>query len=211
MNLICFPHYTCGGLLCDMLNDTFSPIQDNGGIGSIHHAIGKIGDTNTILTSVDTELFIEKTKHVKEDEWVGTHCWPGGLPLDKINKIINITTATDRSRVYRWSRAYHLYFKPQWNNMSGIDLIDKIRETAKNYIIEFPPMFDKQVYNLEFSEVVESTNEFKQLFKNYPQHMSRWQEINSFLYSDNFWNSPEVKAYYQAEYEVKLKKYYVYE
>ena len=47
MNLICFPHYTCGGVLCDILNQTFSPVLSHGGLGSIHHAIGKIGDYPT--------------------------------------------------------------------------------------------------------------------------------------------------------------------
>jgi hypothetical protein len=44
MNLICFPHYTCGGLLCDIMEDTMSEFADNGGIASPTHNVGKIGD-----------------------------------------------------------------------------------------------------------------------------------------------------------------------
>ena len=53
MKLVCFPHYTCGGLLCDILNDTFSNIGTNGGINNIHHSIGKIGDVDTVQTNFD--------------------------------------------------------------------------------------------------------------------------------------------------------------
>ena len=68
MNLICFPHYTCGGLLCDILSNTFSPIDKNGGIKSIEHNIGKIGDTPTVLTEFDTADLNNRLSNLKDKE-----------------------------------------------------------------------------------------------------------------------------------------------
>lgn len=211
MKLICFPHYTCGGLLCDILNNTFSPVAPNGGIASIHHSVGKIGDTGTIFEEFDSDLLIKALVDIPKDVFAGTHCWPGVLPLEKFNYIINITTATERSRVYRWARAYNYYYLPLWQNLTGIDLIDKIRETAKNYLGSFRPVFAENVYNLEFSEVVENTVEFNKIVANTDRHLERWRNLNNFLYDSNFWNRIEVKAYYQAVYELELNRYYVYE
>jgi hypothetical protein len=55
MNLICFPHYTCGGLLCDILNGTFSEITSDGGVNSIGHGLGKIGDSDTVMIDYDPD------------------------------------------------------------------------------------------------------------------------------------------------------------
>lgn len=213
MKLICFPHYTCGGLLCDILNKTFSPIAKNGGIASIHHAVGKIGDTDTVFENFDIAAFTDHIEKLATTDFIGTHCWPGNLAHERFDKIINITTATERSRIYRWVRAYNLYYLPQWQDLSGIELLDKTRETAKNYIPPFRPVNQQQVYNLEFAEIVELSIELSQLLGEYDteKHFSRWREINHFLYDSNFWNRPEVKAYYQASYELELEKYYIYE
>jgi len=211
MKLICFPHYTCGGLLCDVLNNTFSPLAANGGIASIHHSVGKIGDAGSIFEQFDSDVLIKALANVPDDTYAGTHCWPGSLPLEKFNRIINVTTATERSKMYRWVRAYNLYYLPQWQNLSGIELIDKIRETAKNYVVPFRPVFAENVYNLEFSEVVENTVEFNQIVVNTDRHLERWCGLNNFLYDPNFWNRTEVKAYYQAVYELELNQHYVYE
>ena len=213
MNLICFPHYTCGGVLCDILNQTFSPVLSHGGLGSIHHAIGKIGDAATPYTTYDPEELLTKILLTPSDAWAGTHCWPGNLSFDNFNQIINITTVTERSKIYRWVRAYRHYYSKEWSGITGIELLDKMRETAKNYLISTEPVFNSSVYNLEFSEVVDSSTEFYKFFTqdNTNMHMERWSKINDFLYDTNLWNFPEVKAYYQAEYETKLKKYYIYE
>ena len=155
LNLICFPHYTCGGLLCDIMTGLFSPIGTNGGIDSIHHSVGKIGDTSTVMLDYDADKFMQKVSlmDTKNDTWIGTHCWPGQLPLDNFNKILIVTTTTFKSKIYRWARVYHHYFLPTWKNLSGIDLVDKSRETAKNYLIPFQPVLDKpNVLNVEFAD-----------------------------------------------------------
>jgi hypothetical protein len=65
MNLICFPHYTCGGLLCDILNGTFSQIAPNGGVDSIGHTLGKIGDNDTVMIDYDQKIFLDRLEKLK--------------------------------------------------------------------------------------------------------------------------------------------------
>ena len=214
MNLICFPHYTCGGLLCDILSDTFSPIDKNGGIKSIEHNIGKIGDTPTVLTEFDTADLNNRLSNLKDKEgWAGTHCWPGQIELNNIDQIINVTTTTFRSKVYRWCRSYYHYFLPQWGDLQEQMFLDKARETAKNYIIPFEPVFNSKVTNIEFADIVDATQEFYQIVKDkdVSAHITRWQLNNKFLYATDFWNSYPVNAFYQAEVEVNLQRYYIYE
>lgn len=217
MNLICFPHYTCGGLLCDIFNETFSPVSKNGGIGSIHHNVGKIGDTLTVMIDFDPDDFSKKLKSFSIDPklWIGTHCWPGQADVSMCDQIVVITTTTFRSKLYRWMRVYHHYYNKleEWNSLNAVDKIDKERETAKNYLIAFKPVHKENVINIEFSEVVENSVEFGRLVgqKNIEQHMQRWRSINSFLYEKDIWNTVPVKRFYEAELECNLNKYYVYQ
>lgn len=215
INLVCFPHYTAGGLVCDILSETFSPIGSNGGINSINHSLGKIGDTDTILTDFDQQAFDQLTQELVPGTWVGTHCWAGLLDIEKYGHIINITTATHRSRVYRWLRAYTHYFSKTWDldSMQPMEQTDKLRETAKNYLKSFDPVIAPNVVNIEFADIVENTSEFLVAMgnKSTEAHVERWQKINSFLYADNLWNDPLVLAYYQAEMEQAHNRYYIYE
>ena len=216
MNLICFPHYTCGGLLCDILNKTFSDVAINGGIASIGHSLGKIGDADSVLVDYNPNLLIDKLKKLNLDdsEWIGTHCWPDKLDLNLFNQVIIVTTTTSRSKLYRWARAYyHYYFNSApWVEVSGQARIDKERETAKNYLIPYMPINGKNIINIEFSEIVETSIEFLKLTQGVEvkKHMDRWKSINSFLYNGNIWNSDPFLRFYEAEFEFNLNKYYVY-
>jgi len=217
MNLICFPHYTCGGLLCDILNGTFSTVGSHGGILSINHSLGKIGDSDTVLTDYDTGFFMEKLKKLNttDSEWIGTHCWPGKLNLKIFDQVIIVTTTTFRSKLYRWTRAYHHYYfqSAPWIELTGQARIDKEKETAKNYLVPFMPVHQSNIVNIEFAEIAEKTVEFKNLThgKDIDRHMDRWQRINNFLYDPNIWSSNSFKRFYEAELETQLSKYYVYE
>lgn len=215
INLICFPHYTAGGLLCDILSDTFSHVDTNGGIASLNHSLGKIGDADSILTDYDVEEFTQQVQNIPNGTWIGTHCWPGKLQTSEFQQIINITTTTDRSKCYRWLRSYHHYFKKQWKNLqlTEFEFLDKTRETAKNYTIAFEPVWGENVYNLEFADIVENTTEFHKVLqgKDPQKHMDRWKEINDFLYDSDLWNKNLVKIFYQANVEIHLKRYYIYE
>lgn len=212
MKLLCFPHYTCGGLLCDILNNTFSPVGSNGGIHSIAHAIGKIGDTSAIYDNFSPTEFESQIKSLNTNDWVGTHCWPGKLSLVDYESIICVTTTTWPSKLYRWVRAYHHYYAPQWTHLSGREYIDKTRETAKNYHNSFMPVTADNVVNIEFADIVENTQEFNHIVQDYSvhHHVERWRKVNSFLYSD-IWNSLPAQAFYQAGVEINLQRYYRYE
>lgn len=214
MKLVCFPHYTCGGLLCDILNNTFSNIGANGGINSIHHSFGKIGDTATVQTQFDPARIMQTISSRTSDDnvWAGTHAWPGALLLDQFDNIIAVTTSTWKSKLYRWTRSFHHYFAPQWTQLSGIERVNIIREIAKNYHVEFAPVIADNVINIEFADIVENTQEFKHVFKDYSidRHIERWQSINHFLYTD-IWTAESTQAFYQAEVEINLQRYYRYE
>lgn len=199
--------------MCDIMTNKFSPVAANGGIDSIEHGVGKIGDTNSVLVDYSVEEFMASVQQVPQDAWVGTHCWPGKLPLESFRRVIVITTSTYRSQIYRWLRAYHHYFQPQWQDLSGMELTDKTRETAKNYVTAFDPVYDVRVENLEFADVVEQTAEFKHVTKNceIQPHMQRWIQLNEFLYSNDLWNNPLVQEFSRAQHEIHLQRYYRYE
>ena len=108
---------------------------------------------------------------------------------------------------------YHYYLKSTpWQAVSGMERVDKERETAKNYIKPFLPVAGPNIINIEFAEIVDEGTQFKNLVAkhNISAHMARWKQVNSFLYNDNIWNSSPVKCFYQAEYEVNLNQYYIY-
>jgi len=214
--IICFPHYTAGGLLCDMLSNTYSEVGENLGINSIRHNLGKIGDSDTVFDEYDSVELLDALDNIKIDktEWAGTHCWPGLLDLTKLDQVINVTTTTYRSKLYRWIRVYYHYYEKSeaWLAVSGMDRLDKERETAKNYIKPFLPVAGTNVINIEFAEIVDESTQFKNLVGNskITEHMKRWKTLNSFLYNKEIWNSTPVKRYYEAELEMYLNQHYIY-
>jgi hypothetical protein len=198
------------------LSDTYSRAGTNGGVDSIHHSLGKIGDADTIFDNYDpAELLstLAKTK-VDKDAWIGTHCWPALFDMSQFNQIIAITTTTYRSKLYRWIRAYYHYYEKSdpWVAVSGLERIDKERETAKNYIKPFLPVSGENIVNIEFAEIVDETPQFNNLIAKYnaSTHMPRWKQVNSFLYDGELWNSTPAKRFYEAESEVNLNQPYIY-
>lgn len=215
MKLVCFPHYTCGGLLCDIMNNTFSPMGEHNGIASYNHRLGKIGDTDSVQTNYNTNEFLNTIEKIKDpDAYIGTHIWPELLDTTIFDQVILITTSTSRSKLYRWLRVYYHYYSNTWNTMmlNNMERIDKERETAKNYLIPFLPVHRSNCYNIEFSEIVDNSVEFQKLIcgKDYQRSLERWKNINDFLYKD-FWNSTPARRFYEAELEQCLNKCYVYE
>ena len=214
MKLVSFPHYTCGGLLCDMLNDTFSSVDSHGGIQSIEHWVGNIGDSHGVMEEFNSETFFNHIQKRNTQKWIGTHCWLGQIDLRQITQVINVTTETYRSRLYRWIRAYHLYYikSDPWQGLREIDEIDKQRETAKNYLRAFRRIHDPAVINLEFADVVETnTSLFNLVGRDVSHHLERWQQINSFLYRQDLWSSAAARRFHEAEHELALQQRYVYE
>ena len=219
MKIVSFPHYTCGGLLCDMLNDTFGPVGSHGGIHSMYDFFGKIGDVSTVFENFSEKTFfaaLENFSVLNKDVWIGTHCWLGAIDLDsdQITQVISVSTETHRSRLYRWVRSYHHYYKKSipWQNIIGLDEIDKQRETAKNYIKSFARIDHPKVINLEFSDVVENNFSFLSLFdRDVSKHINRWREVNSFLYDIDLWRSDAALRFHEAEYECCHNTNYRYE
>jgi hypothetical protein len=126
-----------------------------------------------------------------------------------------VTTVTYRSKMYRWVRAYnHYYLKSkEWNELLGLDRIDKERETAKSYLKPFIPVIGNNIYNIEFAEIVENSAEFLKLVQglSVDKHIERWNSINHFLFDNNIWNSTPAHRFHEAESEELLNKPYVYE
>ena len=140
MKLICFPHYTAGGLLCDILQGKFSETAANGGIKSNEHALGKIGDSDTVYTNFDKEVLARKCLPYRDlDIPVGTHCWPGNIDKSMYKEIILITTETTKSKVYRWLRAWHLYFSKidTVKKLTGMERIDKRGREGETIPLEY--------------------------------------------------------------------------
>jgi hypothetical protein len=219
MNLICFPHYTCGGLLNDIFEQTFSTVGANGGINSFLHSVGKIDDSESIFDNYNPEDFLLRIAELKlvlnNTDWAGTHCWPGLIDTNLADRMVVVTTTTYRSKLYRWIRAYYHYYSKSdpWIEVSGTARIDKERETAKNYLRPFLPVFNKNIINIEFSEIVETGPEFLKLTQGLEinRHMERWKSVNYFLYDNEIWNSTAFRRFYEAELETQLSKFYIYE
>lgn len=221
MNLIAFPHYTCGGLLCDILNNQWSPVGSRGNIGDLYHSLGKIGDSDSIYDDYDQNMFNDRIDAIKDkvpsDGWISTHVWPNLIDNTLFDKIILVTTETYRSKIYRWVRCCHHYYESSqpWIDakQSTVAYIDKVRETAKNYIKPFRSLSGTNTINLEFSDIVESAPAFINVVSHcdWQKQMTRWRGINDFLYSDDLWNSFYVKRFHEAEYETLTGLSYVYQ
>jgi hypothetical protein len=178
--------------------------------------MGKIGDADTVMIDYDASEFLNqlKKRNVADSDWIGTHCWPGKLDLSLFDQVIVVTTCTFKSQLYRWTRAYYLYYfnSQPWIEVSGMARIDKERETAKNYLIPFEPVFHPNVINIEFAEVVENSVQFQNLVKpkKVTHHLERWRQVNNFLFDSEIWKSVPFQRFYEAQTETKLCQYYEY-
>lgn len=193
-----------------------SEFADNGGIANPAHNAGKIGDSLDVFTDYDVDEFLTRVEPwMESDRWIGTHCWPGPLPLERFETVINITTTTYASKIYRWYRAYVLYHQPMWAHLVGTDLVDKIVTVAKSYVIPSLPVSAPNVFNLEFADLVQQTEEFDQVLdrgrvprNGAAHHMQRWMKQNEFLYNIDIWNSVPTRSFFHAEFEINFGRGY---
>lgn len=194
LNLICFPHFTCGGLLTTMLNDEMGVVvEDRQIVSSWRHQFGKrivfnnACDNESVFRLYNTERFLKEITCIPNIGWISTHCWPGPLILhdsfNKIDQILNITTVTLQSRLLREHRVRAL--SPHINDYTKHSTI-----VNDSYAISAEPVFHKKIINLEFSDVVFCTGTFIDIVnllapnRTIPleTHMDRWRKLNYFLY-----------------------------
>lgn len=215
MNLVCYPHYAAGGLICNILNN-----QPNTSVTSptlAGHGEHKlfIGDSPDVFDEYSVELFNQTHQSIVGQPnllaWIGTHCHPKLLDQTMFELILSITTSSIKSKLYRWIRVYNLYFAQRWTQLSHAEQDDKMRTTAKSYLIPFYQCSYPNAVNLELSDIVEKTPRFTRLCHHLAGNcdlnkVDQWLEHNSFL--TNFTNTKEYEFFMQAEYEVSTQQSY---
>lgn len=207
MKLVCFSNNTAGGLVCDLLNQKTSAISGYKTAGPEHNAL-KIGDTPTIQRKVDQSLWASAVERNRSDVWLGTHLHPSGIP-DRLmfEQILAITTETRQSKLYRWLRYYHGWFKnahPGWMESEELHTIDQIRELAKNVFEPFESF--PGCWNVEFADIV--TGKFVSEHRLDIHHFNQWQKANDFLYDSS--DSWAIRCFNEAEWELANNKPYKY-
>lgn len=220
MNLVCYPHYAAGGLICDLLNGppTRSYLAGSSYTGLEHCLF--IGDNWEVYDEFDVAEFEQKrlealtTTPLGSNPWLGTHCHPKLIDLSNFDAAISITTDSTQSQLYRWLRAYNLYFKPQWTEYTGIERVDLMRETAKSYLRPFYHCNTPLLHEIELQDIVKKSSRFWRVCQTFKSDVDftkvdRWLENNSFLF--NYLETPEFNSFMEAEYEVSTKQLYEYQ
>ena len=219
MNLVCYPHYAAGGLICNILNQPpQSGSHISATVSSLEHVLF-IGDNWTVYDDFGPAEFEKKRLEVLKTyspnkPWLGTHCHPKLIDLSNFNKTISITTDSIQSQLYRWLRAYNLYFKPQWVKYAGMERVDLMRETAKSYLTPFYHCEKNGLVEIELSDIVNKTPKFVKLcnsMTNDPDFgkVDVWLEHNNFLL-DHI-NTAEYNSFLEAEYEISTNQLYEYQ
>jgi len=217
MILISYPHYTCGGLLCNLINKEFHGFADHGGMDNTAHSLFKEPEdpNDPRLSNLSIEELVQHRLDTYPAETLplaaGTHFNVLDMPLDMFDKVIHITTERTRSRLYRWTRAYYLQYEQSadWQSVVGLDYIDKARETAKEYVNPRKSIRHSKVVNIEFAEIVDKGPSFSKLIPNYdPYVYDLWRNKNYFLYN-NMLHEPAQRMY-EAEFELKTNTRYEY-
>jgi len=187
MNLVCFPNFTAGGLVCDLLNNTVNQFEGITLQNNLAHHLLKSGDNGKVFRTFDSafwdkeiELF-KKEKHPYSEEaigrdlsnfYVGTHCHPSCIPdnyFSQFNKVISITTERTESKLFRYIRmCYGL--KQQYN----------LPEHNARLVVESFEQ-DSRCSNIEFNDIV--NGKFVTDYNLNLIHFEQWKNLNNFLYS----------------------------
>ena len=176
MKLVCFPNYTGGALVCDLLNNKTSPFRGSV-IASIDHSVFKIGDKGFgVLRECDQAIWSTKVNKFKDfTSWFGTHCHPSIIKLNDFDEIISITTESEQSKWYRFLRAYYIYFEGHINNIEMLDgLIERIFDEFESH---------PECKNIEFEDIV--NGKFVEEYNLNIEHFNEWKGLNSWLYSES--------------------------
>ena len=221
MNLVCYPHYTGGGVVCNILNKTPETRSKVGTtVNNMEHGLF-IGDNWSIYDEYPVTEFDKKYQKVLRrgfdatwlsTRFLGTHCHPVLLDTSKFSNTISITTESTQSKLYRWLRAYNLFFKPQWLEYSGMERVDLLRETAKSYIAPFYRCKHKDIHHLEFCDIAHNSTKFINLCHTLVDNpeiarLDKWIELNKFMFERN---TAEYDSFMQADYELSTEQHYDY-
>lgn len=208
MNLVCFSNNTAGGLVCDLFNGD-SVKMDGYKTTGVDHSVFKVLDSPTVQRKMHIGAWNHRVKEFgNSNKWMGTHYHPSAIPnLDEFTRVIAITTLTRNSKLYRWLRYYHGWFKnnnPTWEETDDLVSIDKIRELAKNVFDTFEA--HPGCENVEFEDIVngnfvtENNLDIDQFYV--------WKNHNPWLYQlDNLWAE---KRFNEAEWEIENHTSYQY-
>lgn len=198
MNLVCFPSFCAGAIVCDLLNCEKSNESTRGGIDNFNSSKLKISNNRNNSPGWKKFFFEKNLKslNLNDNNWIGTHNWPTEVDTTVFDKVLIITTENKMSRIYRLMRAFFLYkgFKKLHNSTN--ENIDE--NLAKLDLSRFKFNFDKyhsnNTINIEFEEIVEWSENFSNFVKqnsiNYSQeHFDErkeyWKNSNKFLYDNS--------------------------
>jgi hypothetical protein len=219
MNLITFPHFTAGTMMVIYL--TSVQYKFNTTSGEFNCSLAKkLGvDNESFSTKVQSaQIYKESVLQNSRFGWSCTHSSLAGQDISMFDTVLNISTTTFKSRFYRWARCFHQYYmrSAPWQEQTQETIRDKMRETAKNYLLAYPLHTAPNAINLEFSDIVEETAEFKYMMHELGANLNlnlieQWKKYNSFLYNSEIWKSLEFDVYCEAEYEHNLEKHFRYE
>lgn len=212
MNLICFPPYGGGGLVCDLLNGTQSPHGSDGTVVNpmadqlkipIPRSFKSFRPDNKFSYQYFFEQKYEYTRfRVKPNTWVGTHCFPDEVDTSNFSKVIVISTENLLSKIYRFMRVYFMYdlwakkYNLQEDKTSNLDYKLKSLD-LKLYNFNYHQIIQPNTIQLEIEDIVHCSDYFKKLVTdncsnfNEAQFMGQfqiWKSKNVFLYDQSFVN-----------------------
>jgi hypothetical protein len=184
MNLVCFAHHCGGGIVCDLLNDAWSPM-DGIRVRSTAHGLLKIITEGTIIRKFDEEhwkfmkyqIEINPWLKDKNDLWVGTHCHPSAIPdkyLDDFEKIISIVCTTKKSKLYRYLRIVYGNLMPSPSKM--------LIEYPAAHLVKEDFETHPKCINIEFEDIVDGR--FVEQYNLSIERFEEWKNSNKFLYQD---------------------------
>lgn len=201
MKLVCFSNNTGGGLLCDLYNNKIGNLEGYKTNGP-EHSTFKLGDTETICTSVDIVKWNSRvSSFYSSPQWFGTHLHTDYIPdPSKFERIVSVTTETRHSKLCRWLRYYYGWFKvnhPDLEESSDLVVIDKVREFAKNVFVPFHKSSIGET--VEFEDIVNGRYIAQNNLN--MDYFKKWQQGNDFLYNYN--NTWAYLRFLEAEYELE--------
>lgn len=217
MNLVCFPHYTCGGLFCDILNKESSAFGKHNNIESLKHSIGKAPPKNYYNgTGFDKEVLYHRTLYLnadvhgvfispKSNYWLGTHCWAGNFDTSLYGNIILVTTENTKSKIYRYARVFYTMIAGKYPYISKPQ---RPTDVESYKLLGYNKVIADNVFNIEFEDIVEWKPNVEELLiqfvgENCRDHMHRrrraWMQMNDFLFDERLdyvikeWNKEDNK------------------